>query len=153
MKRTSILRPCRDDYVTEQQRRLKAAKLFRQCCSQADEGRSEDGESLARHLEGRGKGCAGRDRANGSQGEIVGKRSVSSGGDPAGGCSDSRFRDRLVDAQANRQVIRREFGVKFHVGHVWKVLSQMGWSCRRPKRKSRERNEVGIKSWVRYSWP
>lgn len=51
------------------------------------------------------------------------------------------------------QVIRREFRVTYHPGHVWKVLGQLGWSCQRPERKARERNEVAIRHWVRYRWP
>ena len=27
------------------------------------------------------------------------------------------------------QVIEREFGVKYHPGHVWHILQDMGWSC------------------------
>ena len=51
------------------------------------------------------------------------------------------------------QVIRLEFGVSYHPGHVWKVLGHLGWSCQRPERKARERNEDAIKRWVRYRWP
>ena len=51
------------------------------------------------------------------------------------------------------QVIRLGFGVSYHPGHVWKVLGHLGWSCQRPERKARERNEDAIKRWVRYRWP
>ena len=51
------------------------------------------------------------------------------------------------------QVIWRQFGVTYHAGHVWKVLGQLGWSCQRPQRKARERNEDAIRRWVRYRWP
>lgn len=50
-------------------------------------------------------------------------------------------------------VIRRQFRVAYHASHVWKVLGQLGWSCQRPERKARERNEEGIQRWVRSRWP
>jgi aminopeptidase N len=52
-----------------------------------------------------------------------------------------------------RDFFSREFGVKYHASHVWKVLGQLGWSCQRPERKARERNEEAIRRWVRYRWP
>jgi hypothetical protein len=29
----------------------------------------------------------------------------------------------------------------------------LGWSCQRPERKARERNEEAIRRWVRHRWP
>lgn len=51
------------------------------------------------------------------------------------------------------QVIQREFGVTYHAGHVWRILRQLGFSCQRPERKARERNEEAIRRWGRYRWP
>jgi transposase len=51
------------------------------------------------------------------------------------------------------QLIRRRFKVSYHPGHVWKLLGQLGWSCQRPERRARERNEVAIRRWLRYRWP
>jgi len=50
-------------------------------------------------------------------------------------------------------LIRNEFDVKYHRGHVWKVLSDLGWSCQRPIGRARERNEEAIRQWKRVSWP
>jgi len=50
-------------------------------------------------------------------------------------------------------LIESEFGVQYHPGHVWKVLSGLGWSCQRPTGRARERNEEEIRRWRRVRWP
>lgn len=50
-------------------------------------------------------------------------------------------------------LIQREFGVRYHAGHVWKVLVSLGWSPQRPIGKARERNEEGIRTWKKKTWP
>ena len=50
-------------------------------------------------------------------------------------------------------LIRKEFDVKYHRGHVWKILSEWGWSCQRPVGRARERNEEAIRQWKRATWP
>ncbi len=50
-------------------------------------------------------------------------------------------------------LIERECGVKYHPGHVWKVLRSLGWSCQRPTGRALERNEDAIRRWKRERWP
>jgi transposase len=50
-------------------------------------------------------------------------------------------------------LIEREFGIRYHSGHVWKVLVNLGWSPQRPIGKARERNEELIQTWRRKTWP
>lgn len=50
-------------------------------------------------------------------------------------------------------VIGRTARVRYHPGHVWKVLRKMGWSCQKPERVARERDEAAIQRWVRVTWP
>lgn len=52
-----------------------------------------------------------------------------------------------------RDVIRKVARVRYHPGHVWRVLGTMGWSCQKPETRARERNEQAIKEWVRRDWP
>jgi transposase len=44
-------------------------------------------------------------------------------------------------------LIEKEFGFRYHNGHVWKILRQLNWSCQRPVGRARERNEQGIRHW------
>lgn len=50
-------------------------------------------------------------------------------------------------------VIRREFGVRYHPSHVWKVLRGAGWSCQVPERRAIQRDDRAIERWKRVRWP
>ena len=39
------------------------------------------------------------------------------------------------------RLIKQEFGIVYHPGHVWKILVRLGWSPQRPVGRARERNE------------
>ena len=41
-------------------------------------------------------------------------------------------------------LIEQEFQVRYHEGHVWKILDGLGWSPQRPEGRARERNEEQI---------
>jgi transposase len=51
------------------------------------------------------------------------------------------------------EVIEEVTGVKYHPGHVWRVLRQMGWSRQRPARAATERDDAAIEQWVNERWP
>ena len=50
-------------------------------------------------------------------------------------------------------VIVRTFGVTYHPAHVWKILRGEGWSCQKPERRARERDEAAIQRWRAERWP
>lgn len=50
-------------------------------------------------------------------------------------------------------VIRRLTGVRYHPGHVWRLLRQLGWSRQKPTTRARERDEEAIRYWVKTTWP
>jgi len=51
------------------------------------------------------------------------------------------------------EVIEVTTGVRYHPGHVWRVLRQMGWSRQRPARRAVERDDEAIERWVNERWP
>ena len=51
------------------------------------------------------------------------------------------------------RVILREFGVRYHPNHVWRVLRELRWSCQVPERQALQRDERAIEHWKRYKWP
>lgn len=51
------------------------------------------------------------------------------------------------------EVIAKRFGVAYHDAHVWKLLRKLGWSCQRPERRARERDEAAIRRWRERDWP
>jgi len=158
MKRIPPLRRRRSDYLTEQQRRISAAKLFRGGVSQAAVAREL---GVSRQAASRwhdlwkaggktalaGAGRTGRKpRLSGS--DLCRLEAILLAGAPAQG-----YETDLWTLKRIAQVIRREFRVTYHAGHVWKVLGQLGWSCQRPERRARERNDQATQRWVRYRWP
>lgn len=158
MKRSSQLRRRRTDYLTEQNRRIGAGKLFQNGYSQAEVAREL---GVSRQTTSRWHGAWKTGGKNGLAGagrtgrkcrlagsELCRLATILLAGAPARG-----YETNLWTLKRIAQVIRREFGVAYHPGHVWKVLGQLGWSCQRPERKARERNEKAIRRWVRYRWP
>lgn len=51
------------------------------------------------------------------------------------------------------QVIRQKFGVVYHVDHVVRLLHSLGFAPRKPERRAVERDEAGIRKWVKEEWP
>jgi transposase len=50
-------------------------------------------------------------------------------------------------------LIERRFGVHYHPDHVWKILRRLGWTCQKPERRARERDEAAIEHWRKCEWP
>jgi transposase len=50
-------------------------------------------------------------------------------------------------------VIHRQFGVRYHVDHIGRLLHALGWSPQKPERRARERDEKAIQRWVKETWP
>jgi transposase len=44
-------------------------------------------------------------------------------------------------------------GVRYHPGHVWRLLGASGFSCQRPERRAIERDGKAIRKWQRVGWP
>ena len=63
------------------------------------------------------------------------------------------FRTELWTLRRVAEVIDRHFGVSYHPSQVWRILLSLGWSCQKPERRARERNEAAIARWRRVDWP
>jgi len=51
------------------------------------------------------------------------------------------------------EVIAGTFGVQYHPSAVWHILRAMDWSCQKPERRARERDEGAIARWRCEDWP
>lgn len=69
-------------------------------------------------------------------------------GPPAAG-----FATDLWTLERVARVIETHFGVKYHPGHVWYVLRELGWSPQKPDRRARERDEEATPAWRDETWP
>ena len=50
-------------------------------------------------------------------------------------------------------VIERQFGVEYNTNYIWYILQDLGWTCQKPERQARERDEKAIETWRRKDWP
>ena len=50
-------------------------------------------------------------------------------------------------------VIKRITGVRYHPGHVWKVLGAMNWTVQKPERQAKERKAEQVDYWKNVRWP
>jgi transposase len=59
----------------------------------------------------------------------------------------------LWTAQRVSVLIEQEFGIRYHSGHVWRILRSLGWSPQRPVGRAIERDEKAIAAWKSRHWP
>lgn len=50
-------------------------------------------------------------------------------------------------------LIERLTGVRYHPGHVWKLLGSMNWTVQKPERQAKERDEQQVQYWKTVRWP
>ena len=50
-------------------------------------------------------------------------------------------------------LIKKKTGVCYNSNYVWKLMKRLNWSCQKPERKAKERNEDGIARWKAEEWP
>jgi transposase len=51
------------------------------------------------------------------------------------------------------QLIEKHFAVHYHPSSVWHILTALCWSCQKPERRARERDEQAIAHWRQKDWP
>ncbi len=66
----------------------------------------------------------------------------------AAGCATDRWTLSRV-----RQLIEREFGVRYHVKYIHRLLIGLGWSLQQPLPRATERDEELIRAWLAKDWP
>ena len=142
-----------------EERRLRAAELFAEGVRQAEIARQlgvthqtvSDWHALWQQGGRdalRGAGRAGR-RPKLTPGQLGDVEAALAKGPKANG-----FPTELWTLTRVTAVIERVTGVRYHPGHVWRILrEQLGWSRQRPARRAVERDDEAIDRWVRERWP
>ncbi len=140
-------------------RRLRAWELKREGWTQ---------QEIADTL-GVSKGAVSQWMKRGREGGIEGlKRRVASGAPPR---LDEEQRERLAkllaydDAEAYgfrgkvwtcarvAELIRRQFGVRYHPAHVSRLVRALGFSLQKPERRAYQRDEEAIRRFKEKRWP
>jgi transposase len=63
------------------------------------------------------------------------------------------YRGELWTRRRVAQLIARKLGVRYHPGHVSKLLQQWAMSPQKPERRAQQRDEAAIERWRRERWP
>jgi transposase len=152
-----IQRECRDFGALER-RRLQAANLLRQGLSQSEAARRVGAhrQSVSQWAEAlREKGRKGLRKAGraGRKPRLRPEdlRRIEKGlkrGPEALGYGTSLWTSARV-----AHLIEQECGIRYHAGHAWRILRQLGWSCQRSVGRALERDEEKIRQWKQKRWP
>ena len=146
------------DFVALEKRRFEAAELLRRGWSQAEAARElrvhrQTVYRWATRVRTAGRaalkraGRAGRrPRLNPAELRRI-EQGLKRGPEALG------YETSLWTAPRVADLIERECGVKYHPGHVWRILRQLGWSCQRPVGRALERDEAAIRRWKKQRWP
>ncbi len=146
------------DHAAMEKRRRKAAKLFAQDCAAPEVARRL---GVARQVAYRwrdawrqgglaalaSKGPAGcKPKLTVKQAQQV-TAALLAGPEAAG------YKTALWTLPRVAALIQALTGVRYHPGHVWRLLGASGFSCQRPERRAVERDERAIGHWKRVRWP
>ena len=52
-----------------------------------------------------------------------------------------------------RVVIENEFDVSIDTTTVWRYMQRLNWSCQKPQRRARERDEAAVEEWLNETVP
>src|SRR5947209_12101018 len=63
------------------------------------------------------------------------------------------FRGRVWTRARIGRVIEEEFGVRYHKGHVGRLLQELRWTPQAPIRRALQRDEEAIRCWREVVWP
>jgi transposase len=95
----------------------------------------------------RSKGHPGPQAELGEKDRAKIKAAILKGPRAAGYATDLWTLERIA------QLIKRIGKVSYHPGHVWKVVIALGFSCQKPERRAKERDEEAIANWRLRSFP
>jgi putative transposase len=69
------------------------------------------------------------------------------------GAKAAGFPNDLWSCPRIRDLIEKKFGVSYHVDHIGRLLSRLGWSPQRPEKQAIERDDKRIRHWVKKEFP
>jgi transposase len=63
------------------------------------------------------------------------------------------FRGAVWTRARVADVIKRSFGVSYHVAHISRLMGRIRWSRQQPIRRARQRNDAAIQHWREHDAP
>ncbi len=146
------------DHGAMEQRRLKAAELFAEGKGASEVGRllgvrRQSAHAWLKVWEAKGKealkskGQAGPKARLSEEQRLRVMEAIVAGPRAAGYVTEVWTLPRVA------KLIEKQTGERYHPGHVWWLLRELGLSCQQPTRRAIERNEAAIAEWKKRTWP
>ncbi len=157
MSKAKPFRP-RRDFAGLKQRRLRAARMFEAGKTQAEVARTlgVSRQSASRWEEQFRAGGAVRLHGAGRAGrkpKLTPEQLAAVATALKRGAQAHGFGTNLWTLPRVALVVSRVAGIKYHPGHVWRLMPQLGWTLQRPARQAKERNPLGVRQWTEGKWP
>jgi transposase len=146
------------DHAEMEKRRQKAGRLFEKGCLAPEVSRRlgvarqvayrwKDAWELGGNPALASKGPAGR------KAKLTAKQTQRVTEELLAGPAAQGYKTDLWTLPRVAALIENLTGVRYHPGHVWRLLGANGFSCQRPERRAVERDEKAIRRWKRVEWP
>src|SRR5947208_582037 len=151
------VRGVRRDFVALEKRRLEAVKLFAKSLNNSEIGRrlKVSNQTVSRWRKEHQEGGNVAFRRAGRAGRLPGLEEA----DKARlvelllqGPERLGYETPLWTCPRVAHLIKENFEVDYHPGHVWRILRQLNWSVQQPVGRALERNEDLIGEWKRKRW-
>jgi len=146
--------PLKRDHLQMEKRRVQAASLFEKNVLAPEVGRRL---GVSRQVAYRWKiawtkggksGLASKGKA-GRKPKLTAEQTAQVTQALVAGPVSRGYRTNLWTLPRVAALIQELTGVKYHPGHVWRLLGANGFSCQRPERRAIERDETRIRRWKR----
>ena len=148
----------RRDRVALERRRLQAARLLEQGCTEAE---------VARRLEVHRQSVNRWAKALKTAGRVGLRRAPQAGRPPKLGETEMAQLEQCLKQGPEQfgylsglwtlarvgKLIEQQHGVRYDASQVWRILRKLNWSCQRPTGRARERDEAAIQYWKKVRWP
>lgn len=63
------------------------------------------------------------------------------------------FNSELWSLPSIAELITRLTGVRYHSGHVWRIMQKLGWSAQMPPPEDQGKDKAIIQHWRNRTWP
>ena len=151
------LRGVKRDFDALEARRLRAARFFQRGESQAEIARvlrvhRQTVHRWAKRVEREGRGALKKAGRAGRKPRLSAAEWRRIAKELKRGAKVLGYETSLWTAPRVADLIERKCGTRYHPGHVWKILRQMGWSCRRPTGRALGRDGLVIRRWKKHRW-
>jgi transposase len=146
------------DHVQMEKRRRQAAGLFQKGCPSPEVARRLGvARQVAYHWKSLwqqgGLGALASKGPAGPKSKLTGEQMQKVTQELLAGPAAHGYKTNLWTLPRVAALIEDLTGVRYHPGHVWRLLGASGFSCQRPERRALERDEKAIRRWQRAQWP